>query len=174
MGNQPRWLLLMMAMFLPLLSSRAVAARTDDSFKKFGLEKKAWPEFTGKDAKQAFDEITKSGIVKNVYIQKPDPKDGQNLHGGNVDDVWIYTDGEGLVVGIPQRGDWHPNRINPGWVDLKGVNYEEAMKTILDEETGVQVHFGPQGFIRTDDFVLTRVFLEVDKDGKVAEIPRLG
>lgn len=65
--------------------------------------------------------------------------------------------------------------INPGWPELEGVDYKVAIKTILKDYTGVRVVYGPQGFPRTKDYRIDRVFLEYDKKTfKVVGVARAG
>ncbi|KAG6546148.1 hypothetical protein Mapa_012182 [Marchantia paleacea] len=144
-------------------------------FNESGTVKNAWPEYFNSPSRLAFEGLNVDTTVPNVYFQDPSlPGESPPLNPGNPEDVWVYGDGNDNVLGIPKRGLWHFNRLNPGWPELLGKGYKEAIDTIVSEEYGIQVVYGPEGFPRIQDFNLRRVFVDVDKAGNVAVIPKLG
>lgn len=64
--------------------------------------------------------------------------------------------------------------LRPGWPELVGVYYKTAIDTIVSEEIGVRVVYGPEEIARPSNFVITRVFVVVDKAGNVALVPTRG
>ncbi|KAG6546133.1 hypothetical protein Mapa_012167 [Marchantia paleacea] len=117
------------------------------------------------------------GVWTHLAVQFKLPtsaEDSPPINPGNPEDVWVYGDGNGNVLGIPKRGTWHYNRSSPGWPELLGRPYKEAIETIVSEEVGVNVIYGPEGFPHTKNIDLRRVWLDVDKIGNVAIVPNLG
>lgn len=64
--------------------------------------------------------------------------------------------------------------INPGWPELKGVNYKDAMKVIMNDMPGVHVDYGPLRRRQPKGMQINRVVLYIDDNEKVARIPTVG
>ncbi|BBN19622.1 protein MpPR6c [Marchantia polymorpha subsp. ruderalis] len=145
------------------------------AFNENGKVQNAWVEYLGTSTLEAVDRLSAVSSIPNVYTQGPmSAEDSPPINPGNPEDVWVYDSGLDTVLGIPKRGTWHYNRASPGWPELLGRPYKEAIETIVSEEVGVNVIFGPEGFIRIMNIDIRRVWLDVDKNGNVAKVPRLG
>lgn len=64
--------------------------------------------------------------------------------------------------------------INPGWADLLGAHYKVALKTIMNDMLGVLIEYGPVGIPPPNDTQINRVWLYLDENENVANIPRVG
>lgn len=64
--------------------------------------------------------------------------------------------------------------VDPGWPELVGEEFDDAVEDILEEVVGATVVYGPVGFPRTKDYRTDRVFVEVGDDGKIATTPKIG
>ncbi|KAL2610150.1 hypothetical protein R1flu_028723 [Riccia fluitans] len=140
-----------------------------------GTVKNAWPEFQGGDVQEVQEQLKAQGVT--VFLQEPHESTAEPpTDQGTAQDVWLYTNGgDGAQVqGIPVRGTWHPNRIQPGWPELVGTGFEKAIEMITVEQIGVKVVYGPDGFPCDKMIDRHRVFLDIDTHGNVARIPKLG
>ncbi|KAL3675712.1 hypothetical protein R1sor_025660 [Riccia sorocarpa] len=153
------------------MTSNSSEAMKYKDFNETGTIKNAWPEYETRNVDEVRQELEGQGI--RVFVQEPS-NGSPPFFPGEEEDVWLYTDGNNQVLGIPVRGTWHPNRIQPGWPELVGTGFEKAAEIITAEQIGITVVYGPEGFPRTKDFNLRRVFLDVDSVGIVALIPKLG
>ncbi|BBN19317.1 protein MpPR6a [Marchantia polymorpha subsp. ruderalis] len=145
------------------------------AFNENGKVQNAWVEYLRTSTQEAVDSLSAVSSIPNVFTQGPmSAEDSPPINPGTPEDVWVYDDGDGTVLGIPKRGTWHYNRRSPGWPELLGRPYKEAIETIISEEVGVNVIFGPAGFGRIKNIDIRRVWLDVDKNGNVAIVPRLG
>ncbi|KAG6543745.1 hypothetical protein Mapa_014929 [Marchantia paleacea] len=157
-------------------NERELSDRQRGTVKKFtpletGTIKNAWPEYEGLNVY----EVKKLLEDQGVSVQIEPPRDGSPpFFAGEPNGVWLYTDGNDRVLGVPSRGLWHFNRLRPGWPDLVNIAFKKAAEIITQEQVGVEVVYGPKNFPRTKDFSPNRVFLDVDKYGNVAFTPRLG
>ncbi|CAM6013990.1 unnamed protein product [Sphagnum balticum] len=94
----------------------------------------------------------------------------------NDKDVWIYTtaSNDGIVYEIPRRGQWHPNRIDPGWTNLVGVDYKMAIQIIKQDMPGVLVEYKPADRLPPNNIRINRVILYINPDGNVDRTPKVG
>ncbi|KAL6594686.1 hypothetical protein ACP70R_048424 [Stipagrostis hirtigluma subsp. patula] len=60
------------------------------------------------------------------------------------------------------------------WPEVVGLPTEAAKQKILDDRSDVQVVLVPVGSVVTDDFHSKRVRVFFNKDGDVAEVPKIG
>ncbi|KAL3675713.1 hypothetical protein R1sor_025661 [Riccia sorocarpa] len=170
-GLQHLGVWLLVVQILLLITSHSAEAMKYRDFNKTGIIKNAWPEYESRNVDEVRQELEAQGV--RVFVEEP--RDGSPpTFPGAEEDVWLYTDGNKQILGVPIRGIWHPNRLQPGWPELVGYGFEKAAETITAEQIGIKVVYGPKGFTRTADFNLRRVFLDVDSVGNVALTPRLG
>lgn len=64
--------------------------------------------------------------------------------------------------------------INPGWPELKGVHYRDAIKIIMNDMPGVHVDYGPSRRRKPKGRKINRVLLYVDDDEKISRVPTVG
>ncbi|KAL2610178.1 hypothetical protein R1flu_028751 [Riccia fluitans] len=142
-----------------------------------GTIQSAWPEYQGQNIYDVQKQLEANGVkafISDGTTALPTSTSTDGDDSVCLDDVWLYPGSGDLVLGIPARGPRHADRVNIGWPELVGTPFQKAAKFITAEQLGVKVVYGPEGFGRTKDYRLDRVFLDVGKDGNVALIPKLG
>ncbi|KAL2610157.1 hypothetical protein R1flu_028730 [Riccia fluitans] len=153
-----------------------MAVSDENILNAFAKIQEAWPEFEGENIHDVQKQLEMKGVKALIHdgSTTPPPSSIGTDAAVWIQDVWLYPGLEDQVLGIPARGRWHPDRAKTGWPELVGTPFKEAAKIITAEQLGVKVVYGPEGFIRLQDYRLDRVFLDDDKTGNVALVPRLG
>ncbi|KAG0558371.1 hypothetical protein M758_10G020800 [Ceratodon purpureus] len=145
-----------------------------------GIHKRTeWPEMLHKNLTAIFEHFMETlgshhHFDFGIFIQKPLPKVQHRPQNEKDSDVWLYLTHDDIVYEIPRHGRWHPNRINPGWPELKGVHYKDAIQVIMHDMPGVLVDYGPLKRLKPKGTEINRVVLYIDDNEKVARVPNVG
>ncbi|XP_024400917.1 uncharacterized protein [Physcomitrium patens] len=147
--------------------------------KATGVQRRTeWPELLHKNMSAVWalfwNTLDEADPDFSMFLQRPLPSEQNRPQHDEESDVWFYLTRDDIIYEIPRHGRWHPNRVCPGWPELKGVHYRDAVKIIKDDMPGVLVDYGPLRRRKPKGTQINRVVLYVDEEEKVARIPHVG
>ena len=67
-----------------------------------------------------------------------------------------------------------PNPAASKWPQAVGLDAEAAKKIISNDNPMLTVHVINEGAMVTCDYVINRVRITINKEGKVSKVPKLG